>query len=1647
MRVQSYAAVVAAFTICACGGSSGNIARVLPTFAAAWSSPAEGSAGVATNATFVVLFNRAPDLSSLTVAFSPLTAAAIAAAPGGAPGVSITASHGLAPGTAYSLTVNASDADGSPLPAPFVLQFTTAAAPDRTPPSQPDMTALLVGATKVQLGWTASGDDGLDGTAASREIRFESGAGCDAYTSASFSDGAPVALPPPVPGGTPETATVTGLSEKTRYCFIQRVADRAGNVAFSARVDVTTRDDIAPGTAVLSASNVTATGLTISWVAVGDDGATGGPAASYLLAFQSGSACQTIGLTFPAGTAVPTGTPKAPGQPESVAVTGLSQDTLYCFMLLVRDHASNSSRTAALTVNTAFIPPAMPTILASGSHDDASIFFQFLAVGADGGAGGPAAQYIVEYVGPVSTCPASETDFVSPQVLASPGQIPAPGVPGTLETITIGGLSPASQYCAAVDVLDASGHPSGFSPVAAAVTQAPRPSTPQGFTAQLQKHAPDNGAGPRQHVRLGWSAPHDAYGNKVAAYTIYAASNAGCPITAATLASAAVVPQALVPQDPQRSEELSFDFPAADSDALCFSVTSTDLAGLTSDLSPSPQPSLRVTSLTATSSTDIGEVLTFSPPVVENGAALASITAFAVPATGPCSPDSFDFYGLGISVDATNGPARFTGLVPGSTYCAGLVVDTVPQGEASDAIEGVGMTWSDAAAFTVADDTPPPAPQSLAVANQSDTSVAIRFAASADNGLAHTGVSFVYTVFTEAVADCAAFDPGSARSFTIDETGVVAKEGDPVQVVVGGLAFATHYCIAVVATNAEGHNSALSSVLSTRTAGPPARITDLRVTDLYDTTDVGGHFAHALVARWTAPGDFLGNAVASFDLRLGLNGDCPITQANFATLPSVDLSSLLVLPPHGQENLGIDAPLGSNADQQCLAMTATDVAGHVSAISDVAAAPRRIGDLHAEADGVSATGATLGFTAPLFAGGTFPGRYAVTYAASANCAGGPFVRNLSGAVTLDGGAAGPSSVALTGLALAAPYCASIDVSSADGDESFSDSTSFVTLDGSAPPPPANVAVSAATASSLTIQFDSSADNTIPATGVSTTYLIDFQALDDCSQFQSSGGGKRISVDESAVVTAAGQTVHATIPSLIPGTRYCLAVEAQNAEGKLSGHSAVVAATTARGGTRLTGNQIIDYSQGTYSSRMTSTGGTITLDKLRGAQVLSWASAANGQDVEIVADGSWDFSNATTFTLDVGWAEADAATKVQVAFSSDTNYTTLANVAFASTDGLANAVLNGYAHLPRTSVTFAKSLLVNVGSPDLAAIKHIAVRLVRNGTTNAIPKMYVYGLWQDVTSRPKVLLTFDDGQATLYTKIFSIMKAANMVGTAYLNGIHADTAGWFTTPQVGEMYAAGWDVGNHTWDHALPGLSFQHVSYTRSETTATFVFASAHHLTNGNVITIFGCDASEYNGTFTVTVVNSTTVTFTVPDTEPDTGARGYCAVAIDPGVVRSELGRNRDWILANGWGRAANHVAYPFGAWDTSIFPVLNDLGVSTARIVGASNTNTYNISTFNGLGAPFQLPGMEGRPGVTGASILAQVDAAIASNATFIFFSHGLDDTAPISTQMLTSEFQALIDGLAARRAAGQIDIVTISNWYNNILDPTSSGSASSGP
>ncbi|HSB01652.1 MAG TPA: fibronectin type III domain-containing protein, partial [Anaerolineales bacterium] len=102
---------------------------------------------------------------------------------------------------------------------------------DLIPPAAITGMTGVAGSTRgsVTLSWTAVGDDGNTGTAASYLVRYSTSIidSEAAWTNASVFSGT---IPAPSPAGNPDSVTVTGLIPSTTYYFAVRAQDEEGNL-------------------------------------------------------------------------------------------------------------------------------------------------------------------------------------------------------------------------------------------------------------------------------------------------------------------------------------------------------------------------------------------------------------------------------------------------------------------------------------------------------------------------------------------------------------------------------------------------------------------------------------------------------------------------------------------------------------------------------------------------------------------------------------------------------------------------------------------------------------------------------------------------------------------------------------------------------------------------------------------------------------------------------------------------------------------------------------------------------------------------------------------------------------------------------------------------------------------------------------------------------------------------------------------------------------------------------------------------------------------------------------------------------------------------------------------------------------------------
>ena len=83
------------------------------------------------------------------------------------------------------------------------------------------------------------------------------------------------------------------------------------------------------------------------------------------------------------------------------------------------------------------------------------------------------------------------------------------------------------------------------------------------------------------------------------------------------------------------------------------------------------------------------------------------------------------------------------------------------------------------------------------------------------------------------------------------------------------------------------------------------------------------------------------------------------------------------------------------------------------------------------------------------------------------------------------------------------------------------------------------------------------------------------------------------------------------------------------------------------------------------------------------------------------------------------------------------------------------------------------------------------------TINQLRQAIVYGAELPENS---IVISFDDGDISVYKNALPILEKYNFVGVAYLVSTYLETPGYMKYRQVNELIKSGWEIGSHSARH-------------------------------------------------------------------------------------------------------------------------------------------------------------------------------------------------------------------------------------------------------
>lgn len=180
--------------------------------------------------------------------------------------------------TEYFVGIRVYDNSGNISQLSNIAQSTTNIIPDETPPAMIDDLFAEPTETAIELSWTATGDDGMEGTAHHYEIRISQQMITeDNWADANLLEGAPW----PLTAGSLQDFTVEDLQQNITYYFAIKAFDESNNVSPLSNVpNGTLIDDTIPpeditDLEVYEGVTTNLSTIKIMWTAPGDDGDQG----------------------------------------------------------------------------------------------------------------------------------------------------------------------------------------------------------------------------------------------------------------------------------------------------------------------------------------------------------------------------------------------------------------------------------------------------------------------------------------------------------------------------------------------------------------------------------------------------------------------------------------------------------------------------------------------------------------------------------------------------------------------------------------------------------------------------------------------------------------------------------------------------------------------------------------------------------------------------------------------------------------------------------------------------------------------------------------------------------------------------------------------------------------------------------------------------------------------------------------------------------------------------------------------------------------------------------------------------------------------------------------------------------------------------
>lgn len=455
--------------------------------------------------------------------------------------------------------------------------------------------------------------------------------------------------------------------------------------------------------------------------------------------------------------------------------------------------------------------------------------------------------------------------------------------------------------------------------------------------------------------------------------------------------------------------------------------------------------------------------------------------------------------------------------------------------------------------------------------------------------------------------------------------------------------------------------------------------------------------------------------------------------------------------------------------------------------------------------------------------------------------------------------------------------------------------------------------------------------------------------------------------------------------------------------------------------------------------------------------MQWTAANNGQQVGIrlTPPSTLNFSNVNQFGFEFSFgSDATAATygglRILMKSNAAGSYANYYNqLQYTGNNKFGRRVLQ----MPKTGFT------VGAGSPawnNIQSIELVWQRSTVSGTATPLD-ITVHGMYAEYkTQTPTLVFTFDDNDLTQYTEAYlgttyagTGMKDYGWTGTLFMNSGSFNVAGSqptkMTVANAQTMYAAGWDVFNHTDSHIANCWQYTGAITGTGPYTLTLTGSINHRKNNGDTVTVFGIDPPECNGSFTSTIADSTHMAMTIPTPSFTTNVGGYNVIEDLPmATLSADIDTCTAFLTANGFTKCTDHYAYPYGYHSPQVINLLQQKGFKSARIIGSMtgsvesnagywwNTVAQNPKSLDWYRVPCRSLSSSD---TTLAAIQADIDKAIKYGSNIVLCTHNLISVPAVSRDADLEVWVSLLALIKRYEMEGKLQVKKYSDFYNSVI------------